>query len=261
MHWFFLYSFVAIWKRIEACIIDANPGEISARTVRLARKSKTLTKNGRWLVAFRFLDGAFHLHGLLSVLSLVLVAHLIYCSIMRSATPHSVRTLLSHSLSTLSSVPLLLFCWGVCRLSRIGNQINKAHANSRKWLHESSTGINSRWASGLAWALGSLGRKCLYIKYARANKKLSTSIDKLKVSLHIKYVSLSMCVSVCVRLGMPVDHKRHSNRVAESERGGNNNCIENNNKCNFNAKRVCHLAKRQVLPKIFAVSLWFYGNS
>lgn len=111
MHWFFLYSFVAIWKRIEACIIDANPGEISARIVRLARKSKTLTKNGRWLVAFRFLDGALHLHGLLSVLSLVLVAHLIYCSIMRSATPHSVRTLLCHSLSTLSL--LFLFCSSV----------------------------------------------------------------------------------------------------------------------------------------------------
>lgn len=256
MHWFFLDSIVAIWKRIEACIIDANPGEISARTVRLARKSKTLTKNGHWLVAFRFLDGAFHLHGLLFVLALALVVHLIYCSIMRSATPHSVRTLLSHSLST-------LFCssWGVCRLSRIGNQINKAHANSRKWLHESRSGINSRWASGLAWALGSLARKCLYIKYARANKKLSTSIDRLKVSLHIKYVCQSMCVSVCVRLGTPVDHKRRSNRVAESKRGGNNNCIENNNKCNFNAKRVCHLAKRQVLPKNFAVSLWFYGNS
>lgn len=33
-------------------------------------------------------------------------------------------------------------------------------------------------------------------------------------------------------------------------------CIElNNNKCNLNAKRVLHLAKRQVLAKIFAVSL------
>lgn len=34
-----------------------------------------------------------------SVLSLVLVAHLIYCSIMRSATPHSGRAPLSLSLS------------------------------------------------------------------------------------------------------------------------------------------------------------------
>lgn len=131
-----------------------------------------------------------------SALSLALVAHLIYCSIMRSATPHSGRALLSPSLCTvslsLSCVPLQLCCWGVCRLSRIGNQINKAHANSRKWLHESRSGINSRWASGLAWAPGSLARKCLYIKYARANKMLSASIDKLKVCVRV-------CLSVCVR--------------------------------------------------------------
>lgn len=188
-----------------------------------------------------------------SVLSLVLVAHLIYCSIMRSATPHSGRAplSLSVSLSLFCSVPFQLLCWGVCRLSRIGNQINKAHANSRKWLHESRSGINSRWASGLAWAPGSLARKCLYIKYARANKMLSASIDKLKVLLHIKYACVCPCV--CVSVCSPVDHKRRSNRVAER------NCIDTNNKCNFNAKRVCHLAKEELASKdfcSFALILW-----
>lgn len=72
---------------------------------------------------------------------------------------------------------------------------------------------------------------------------LSASIDKLKVSLHIKYACVCPCV--CVSVCSPVDHKRRSNRVAER------NCIDNNNKCNFNAKRVCHLAKEELASKDF----------
>lgn len=72
---------------------------------------------------------------------------------------------------------------------------------------------------------------------------LSASIDKLKVLLHIKYACVCPCV--CVSVCTPVDHKRRSNRVAER------NCIDNNNKCNFNAKRVCHLAKEELASKDF----------
>lgn len=59
-------------------------------------------------------------------------------------------------------------------------------------------------------------------------------------------VCVHVCVSVCVRQLTIKDALTGKQREEEGR-----NCIDNNNKCNFNAKHVCHLAKEELASKDF----------